>query len=166
MKKNKGEELNILNAGKALGIGEDHTCADGRNKVLELLTAGVVAHLFIEVRQWGAAFLNQARARGLTNEEAIVKALAGKFGVQFACGTPLERVMARAIHRNVPVHCADGGTASMGSRNSFMATTFKNVTGGNCAGSVLLIGGAHFEEGNPTLQDEIKGMDWIDYPSH
>ena len=150
----------------ALGIGEDHTTAVGRQLVIDLLRSNlrVVENLFVEVpRSWGQKMLDNAAkvSRSGAKQEDVERSLSG-LGVQFANSITLQRVIAFAIRRGVGVHAVDGTPGrSNSARNPVVARNVSDITDGNLKRCVVLFGDDHFSGDSPTLRELIRPMRYL-----
>src|SRR5262245_47315585 len=108
----------------ALGIGEDHTNSEGRQLVLDLLNQGVVNHLFLEIPYRNGSkelvypnMITEARSifanpgKPSNHLDAMREILNGipekKFLGAPPNRIPVREVIARAIEKQVQVHCHD-----------------------------------------------------------
>jgi hypothetical protein len=92
----------------AFGIAEDHTRPEGRQLALNLIQAGVVTHLFVELApaHYGTALQNAQNLAAQNQPLAEVEKAAPNGNLFGNAPIPLGRVIATALLRGIPVHLA------------------------------------------------------------
>ena len=150
-----------LNVG-ALGLGENHEEPEARSFAMELIRAGLVRRLMVEL--YAPTYQQQIDDADPRNPSVYI-------WTKFSCEIKLHDVINLARSRSIPVDCIDGrdgqaGRASamaMRRRNQNAAREFTRITGAangtdaEAKGTLILFGGAHFE-GNDGIQRLIPGL--------
>ena len=177
----------------ALGIAEYHDLPYARELIVELMTSGLVRHLFLEVPGNGGAAVSLRTALDLHARGATRESLTSSLNLLSMENPhfPLEKLAALAISKSIPVHCADGdcavsksafslGPVGMARRNQAAVDAVRKQTGCKDAhdkeaiGSVILFGIKHFilksnsTIPNSTIPDLFPGLCWVDMtaPKH